>query len=104
MARGRGAQAAAGITKERQWFIAALVLLCALDVPAHSAMLPTDMNVVRVRIPNSLATQTVEESDLPSTWNAPIACKKQNYLRNSAHPDFGGIRFFPPQPFTFAGG
>ena len=102
--------------------------LCALEVLAHSAMLPTDMIVVQARIPNSLSIQTVEESDLPPNWSSPIPSRKtqdlgtdwiesgatavlsvpsgivpseRNYLLNPAHPDFARIRFFPPRPFTF---
>ena len=102
--------------------------LCALDVLAHSAMLPTDMIVVQARIPNSIPIQTVEESDLLPNWSSPRPSKKtqdlgtdwikskasavlsvpsvivpseRNYLLNPAHPDFARIRFYPPRPFTF---
>jgi RES domain-containing protein len=109
-------------------YCGATASLCALEVLAHSARLPTDMIVVQARIPNSLLIQTVEESDLPPNWSSPIASKKtqalgtdwiksgatavlsvpsvivpseRNYLLNPVHPDFARIRFFPPRPFTF---
>lgn len=109
-------------------YCGATASLCALEVLAHSGMLPTDMIVVQARIPNSLSIQTVEESDLPPDWSRPMASKKtqelgtdwiesgatavlsvpsvivpseRNYLLNPAHPDFARIRFFPPRPFTF---
>jgi len=109
-------------------YCGATASLCALEVLAHSAMLPTDMNVVEVRIPNSLSIQTVDESDLPANWSGPVPSRKtqdlgtdwvksgatavlsvpsvivpseRNYLLNPAHPDFASIRFFPPRPFTF---
>jgi len=128
MARARGAPVAAGITKERQCCIAGSASLCALEVLAHSAMLPTDMIVVQARVPISIAIETVEESDLPPNWSSPRSSKKtqdlgtdwtksgasavlsvpsvivpseRNYLLNPAHPDFPRIRFLPPRPFTF---
>ena len=102
--------------------------LCALEVLAHSAMLPAEMIVVQARIPNHLSIHTVEESALPPSWSSPIPSRKtqdlgtawiesgatavlsvpsvivpseRNYLLNPAHPDFAKIRFFPPRPFTF---
>jgi len=102
--------------------------LCALEVLAHSAMLPAEMIVVQARIPNHLSIQRVEESALPPSWSSPIPSRKtqdlgtawiesgatavlsvpsvivpseRNYLLNPAHPDFAKIRFFPPRPFTF---
>ena len=109
-------------------YCGATASLCALEVLAHSAMLPTDMVVVQARIPNRLSIRTVEETDLPPNWSRPIPTKKtqdlgtdwvksgatavlsvpsvivpseRNYLLNPAHPDFARIRFFPPRPFTF---
>jgi RES domain-containing protein len=109
-------------------YCAATASLCALEVLAHSALLPADMIVVQARIPNSLTIQTVEESDLPSSWSSPKVSKKtqdlgtdwirtgatavlsvpsvivpseRNYLLNPAHPDFARIRFFVPRPFAF---
>ena len=109
-------------------YCGATASLCALEVLAHSAMLPTDMIVVQARIPNSIPIQTVEESDLLPNWSSPRPSKKtqglgtdwvrsgatavlsvpsviipseRNYLLNPAHPDFARIRFFPPRPFRF---
>ena len=109
-------------------YCGATASLCALEVLAHSALLPADMIVVQARIPNSLTIQTVEESDLPSSWSSPKVSKKtqdlgtdwirtgatavlsvpsvivpseRNYLLNPAHPDFARIRFFVPRPFAF---
>ena len=109
-------------------YCGATASLCALEVLAHSAMLPTDMIVVRARIANSIPIQTVEESDLPPNWSSPRPSKKtqdlgtdwiksgastvlsvpsvivpseRNYLLIPAHPDFARIRFFQPRPFTF---
>ena len=45
--------------------------LCALEVLAHSAMLPTGMIVVQAGIPNSLSMRMVDESDLPPNWSNP---------------------------------
>jgi RES domain-containing protein len=102
--------------------------MCALEVLAHSAMLPSGVIVVRARIPDGLSIQTREEDDLPARWSSPVASKKtkdigtdwsetgttavlsvpsvivpseRNYLLNPAHPDFARIRFFPPRPFAF---
>jgi RES domain-containing protein len=52
----------------------------ALEVLAHSAMLPTDMIVVKARIPNSLSIQMVEESELPPDWSSPMPSKKTQRL------------------------
>ncbi len=109
-------------------YCGATASLCALEVLAHSAMLPAGMIVVQARIPNNLIIQTIEESDLPPSWSSPLPSKKtqdlgmewiksgaaavlsvpsvivpseRNYLLNPAHPDFSRIRFFPPRPFTF---
>jgi RES domain-containing protein len=109
-------------------YCGATASLCALELLAHSAMLPTDMIVVQARVPKSLSMQTVEESDLPPNWSSPIPSKKtrdlgtdwvrsgatavlsvpsviipseRNYLLNPAHPDFARIRFFPPRSFRF---
>ena len=109
-------------------YCGATASLCALELLAHSAMLPTDMIVVQARVPKSLSMQTVEESDLPPNWSSPIPSKKtqdlgtdwvrsaatavlsvpsviipseRNYLLNPAHPDFARIRFFAPRPFKF---
>ena len=128
---GEGARRAGGRWNHKgtaMLYCGATASLCALEVLAHSAMLPTDMIVVRARIANSIPIQTVEESDLPPNWSSPRPSKKtqdlgtdwiksgastvlsvpsvivpseRNYLLNPAHPDFAGIRFFPPRPFTF---
>ena len=109
-------------------YCGATASLCALEVLAHSAMLPTDMIVVQARIPNTISIQAVEESDLPSNWSSARPSKKtqdlgtdwiksgatavlsvpsvivpseRNYLLNPAHPDFARIHFLPPRPFTF---
>ena len=109
-------------------YCAATASLCALEVLAHSARLPTDMIVVQARIPNNFPIQTVEESDLPPNWSSPMPSEKtrdlgtdwvksgatavlsvpsvivpseRNSLLNPAHPEFARIRFFPPRPFTF---
>ena len=109
-------------------YCAATASLCALEVLAHSAMLPVDMIVVEARIPSSLSIQALEESDLPPDWTSPVPSTKtqdlgtdwirtaatavlsvpsvvvpseRNYLLNPAHPDFAKIRFFPPRPFAF---
>jgi RES domain-containing protein len=109
-------------------YCGAAASLCALEVLAHGAMLPTHMIVVRARIPNSVPIQTVEESDLPPNWSSSVPSRKtqalgtdwaksgatavlsvpsvivpseRNYLLNPAHPDFATIRFFAPRPFTF---
>src|SRR5271168_3583725 len=106
-------------------YCGATASLCALEVLAHSAGLPTDMIVVQAGIPSSFTIQTVEESDLPPNWSSPMPARKtqdlgtdwlksgatavlsvlsviipseRNYLLNPAHPDFAGIRFFPPRP------
>ena len=109
-------------------YCGATASLCALEVLAHSAMLPNDMIVVRARIPDAVSIQTIEEDNLPARWSSPVASKKtkdigtdwvesgatavlsvpsvivpseRNYLLNPAHPDFAKIRFFPPRPFAF---
>jgi len=61
-------------------YCGATASLCALEVLAHSAMLPTDMIVVPARIPNGLSMQIVEESDLPLNWSNPIPSKKTQDL------------------------
>jgi RES domain-containing protein len=128
---GEGARRAGGRWNHKGTAIlycGATASLCALEVLAHSSMLPADMIVVQARVPNSLPIQTVEESDLPPGWSSPIPSKKtqdlgtdwvrsgatavlsvpsviipseRNFLLNPAHPDFARIRFFPPRPFTF---
>ena len=109
-------------------YCGATASLCALEVLAHSAMLPADMIVVQAKIPNGLSIQTVEESDLSPNWIRPMPSKKtqdfgtdwvergatavlsvpsvlvpseRKYLLNPAHPDLARIRFLQPQPFTF---
>lgn len=109
-------------------YCGATASLCALEVLAHSAMLPTNMMVVQARIPNHLPVKTVEESDLPPNWSNSTPSRKtqdlgtdwiqsgatavlsvpsvivpseRNYLLNPGHPDFARIRFYPPRPFTF---
>ena len=128
---GEGARRAGGRWNHKGTavlYCGATASLCALELLAHSAMLPTDMIVVQARVPKTLSMQTVEESDLPPNWSSPIPSKKtqglgtdrvrsratavlsvpsviipseRNYLLNPAHPDFARIRFFPPRPFTF---
>ena len=128
---GEGAKRAGGRWNQKgtaMVYCGATASLCALEVLAHSAMLPTDMIVVQARVPKSLSMQTVEESDLPPNWSSPIPSKKtqdlgtdwvrsratavlsvpsviipseRNYLLNPAHPDFARIRFSPPRPFRF---
>jgi RES domain-containing protein len=128
---GEGARLAGGRWNHKgtaMLYCGATASLCALEVLAHSAMLPTQMIVVQAIIPNSLSIQTVEESELPPNWSKPIPSGKtqdfgtdwiksrttavlsvpsviipseRNYLLNPAHPDFARIRFFPPRPFTF---
>ena len=61
-------------------YCGATASLCALEVLAHSAMLPIDMIVVQARVPNSPSMQTVEESDLPRNWSNPIPSKKTQDL------------------------
>jgi RES domain-containing protein len=109
-------------------YCGATASLCALELLAHSAMLPTDMIVVQARVPKNLPMQTIEESDLPPNWSSPTPSKKtqdvgtdwvrsgvtavlsvpsviipseRDYLLNPAHPDFARIRFFPPRSFRF---
>jgi RES domain-containing protein len=128
---GEGARRAGGRWNRKGTavlYCGATASLCALELLAHSAMLPTDMIVVQARVPRRLSMQTVEESDLPANWSSPIPSKKtqdlgtdwvrsratavlsvpsviipseRNYLLNPAHPDFARIRFFLPQPFRF---
>ena len=128
---GEGAKRAGGRWNHKgkaMVYCGATASLCALEVLAHSAMLPANTIVVKARVPNSLFIQTVEESDLPPNWSNPIPSRKtqdlgtnwvksgatavlsvpsvivpseRNYLLNPAHPDFARIRFFPPRPFTF---
>jgi RES domain-containing protein len=47
-------------------YCGATAFLCALELLAHSAVLPTDMIVVQARVPKSISMRTVEESDLPA--------------------------------------
>lgn len=61
-------------------YCAATASLCALEVLAHSARLPTDMIVVQARIPNNFPIQTVEESDLPPNWSSPMPSEKTRDL------------------------
>ena len=64
---GEGARRAGGRWNHKgtaMMYCGAAASLCALEVLAHSAMLPTGMFVVQARIPNSVPIQTVEESDL----------------------------------------
>ena len=61
-------------------YCGATASLCALELLAHSAMLPTDTIVVEARVPKSLSMQAVEESDLPPNWSSPIASKKTQDL------------------------
>jgi RES domain-containing protein len=128
---GEGARRAGGRWNHKgtaMLYCGATASLCALEVLAHSAMLPPDMIVLQARIPNSISIQTVEESDLPPNWSSPIPSRKtknlgtdwiksgatavlsvtsvivpgeRNFLLNPAHPDFARIRFLPPRPFTF---
>ena len=128
---GEGARRAGGRWNHKgtaMLYCGATASLCALELLAHSAMLPADMIVVQARVPKSLSMQTVEESDLPPNWSSPTPSKKtqdlgtdwvrsratavlsvpsviipseRNYLLNPAHPDFARIRFFPPRPFRF---
>jgi RES domain-containing protein len=123
---GEGARHAGGRWNHKgtpMLYCGATASLCALEVLAHSARLPTDMIVVQATIPNSLSTQTVEESDLPPNWNTPEPSRKtqdigtdwiksgatavlsvpsvvvpseRNYLLNPAHPEFATFRFFGP--------
>jgi hypothetical protein len=83
MARARSAPVAARITKRGYYF------LCALEVLAHSAMLPANMMVVKARIPNSLFIQTVEESDLPPNWSDSIPSKENARPRNGLGKEWG---------------
>ena len=76
---GEGARRAGGRWNHKgtaMLYCGATASLCALEVLAPSAMLPTDMIVVQARIPNSLSIKTVEESDLPPNWNSPMPSKK----------------------------
>ena len=109
-------------------YCGATASLCALEVLAHGARLPTGMIVVQARIPNNLPVTTIDESGLPRDWNSPVPSRKtrdlgtdwvtsrasavlsvpsaiipseRNYLLNPAHPDFARIRFLPPRPFRF---
>jgi hypothetical protein len=58
-------------------YCGATASLCALELLAHSAMLPADMIVVQARVPKSLSMQTVEESDLPPNWSSPYLPRKR---------------------------
>ena len=61
-------------------YCGATASLCALELLAHSAMLPTDTIVVEARVPKNLSMQTVEESDLPPNGSSPIASRKTQDL------------------------
>ena len=63
-------------------YCGATASLCALEVLAHSAMLPTDMIVVPARIPNGLSMQIVEESDLPLNLEQPDTFQEDAGPRN----------------------
>ena len=82
MAWAPGAPAAAEITSERQCCIAGLRLLCALELLAHSAMLPTDMIVVQARVPKSLSVQTVGRIRFASELEQPGTFQENARLRN----------------------
>jgi len=102
--------------------------LCALEVLAHSNALPINMVFIEVEIPDSLVVTSLEEADLPSGWNDPVAPnstkdiggkwvagkssvvlslpsavvpQERNYLISPSHPDFSQIKFSAPQPFIF---
>jgi RES domain-containing protein len=102
--------------------------LAALEVLAHSAKLPNGTVEIAIDVPDSLAIEIVEISDLPANWAAavaPPATKRigtrwvksgstavlsvpsaivpheRNFLLNPAHRDFADILFHDPQRFRF---
>lgn len=128
---GEGARLAGGRWNHKGTaviYCGATASLCALEVLANGADLAAGMVVIEAKIPRKLAVATIDESDLPSNWNTPVASRKtrdlgsqwvksgvsavlsvpsvivpseRNYLLNPAHSDFAKIQFSKPKDFVF---
>jgi RES domain-containing protein len=109
-------------------YCGATISLCAVEVLANSAGLPTGMVRIEAELPDSLPVTTIDAGTLPSAWDAALPSlstkeigtkwvgegatavlsvpsavipNERNYLLNPKHPDFALIKFRDPQPFVF---
>jgi hypothetical protein len=46
--------------------------LAALEVPANSAGLPSNMVIIQARIPDTMKIKTLEKADLPGDWSRAV--------------------------------
>jgi RES domain-containing protein len=109
-------------------YCAATASLCALEVLANSANLPTRMVLVEIEIPESVVITRFEANIFPPGWDAAVPSpatqnvgtewakhlsaaiaevpsvivqREHNYLLNPLHTDFRKIKFAKPEPFVF---
>ena len=99
-----------------------------LEILAGGRELASDYVVVRIEIPNDLATKTLADEELPDDWNAEVHpdstralaaewinagrtavlsvpstvnAYERNFVLNPAHADFKRFSFSAPEPFSF---
>lgn len=104
--------------------------LAALEILVHvdTDLAPLDFIRFELRIPLSIALESVAETDLPGTWRSEfpslatqtlgeawlrrgtsavlrvpsvVIPGENNYLLNPLHGDFAAIGIAPPRPFAF---
>ncbi|HTX36615.1 MAG TPA: RES family NAD+ phosphorylase [Bryobacteraceae bacterium] len=128
---GRGASANGGRWNPKGTeviYAAASRSLAVIEILVHYSVLPRDFVITPIFLPDSISLIDVPKAVLASGWDQPIPMpvtqeygrawiaskgsavlrvpsavipREWNYVINVFHPEFPGITFGPPDPFSF---